>query len=101
MALLSPTMSATDPVLGGTLVVLAGLYQFMPLKQSCLRNCRSPFAFVLNHWRDGWLGALRMGVEHGVYCLGCCWMLMVLLFAAGIWTIFQPMQMRGMLSAGG
>jgi predicted metal-binding membrane protein len=72
VALLSPTLSVTNSTLGGTLVVLAGLYQFAPLKQACLRNCRSPFAFVLNHWRDGRLGALRMGVEHGAYCLGCC-----------------------------
>src|SRR3954451_20685451 len=87
VALLSPTLSATNPVLGGTLVVLAGLYQFTPLKQACLRKCRSPFAFVLNHWRDGWLGALRMGMEHGAYCLGCCWMLMALLFVVGVMNL--------------
>jgi predicted metal-binding membrane protein len=87
VALLSPTLSVTNPVLGGTLVVLAGLYQFAPLKQACLRNCRSPFAFVLNHWRDGRLGALRMGVEHGAYCLGCCWILMALLFVVGVMNL--------------
>jgi len=87
VALLSPTLSVTNSVLGGTLVVLAGLYQFAPLKQACLRNCRSPFAFVLNHWRDGWLGALRMGMEHGAYCLGCCWMLMALLFVVGVMNL--------------
>src|SRR6185503_8867487 len=86
-ALLSPALAATSPLLGGTLVILAGLYQFAPLKQACLRNCRSPFAFVLNHWRDGWLGALRMGVEHGAYCLGCCWMLMALLFVVGVMNL--------------
>jgi predicted metal-binding membrane protein len=52
-----------------------------------VRNCRSPFAFVLNHWRDGWLGALRMGVEHGAYRLGCCWMLMALLFAVRVMNL--------------
>jgi predicted metal-binding membrane protein len=83
VALLSPALAITNPVLGGALVILAGLYQFTPLKQACLRNCRSPFAFVLNHWRDGRAGALRMGLEHGGFCLGCCGMLMVLLFAAG------------------
>ena len=87
VALLSPTLSATNPMLGGTLLVLAGLYQFAPPKQACLRNCRSPFAFVLNHWRDGWPGALRMGVEHGAYCLGCCWMLMALLFVVGLMNL--------------
>jgi predicted metal-binding membrane protein len=87
-ALLSPALAATSPLLGGTLVIAAGLYQFTPLKQACLRNCRSPFAFVLNHWREGWTGALRMGIEHGAYCLGCCWMLMTLLFVAGVMNLF-------------
>jgi predicted metal-binding membrane protein len=87
LALLSPMLAATNPVLGGTLVVLAGLYQFTPLKQACLRNCRSPFAFVLNHWRDGRTGALRMGLEHGGHCLGCCWMLMALLFVVGVMNL--------------
>jgi predicted metal-binding membrane protein len=86
-ALLSPALAATSPLLGGTLVIAAGLYQFTPLKQACLRNCRSPFAFVLNHWREGWTGALRMGIEHGAYCLGCCWMLMTLLFVAGVMNL--------------
>jgi predicted metal-binding membrane protein len=65
------------------LLVVAGVYQFTPLKQACLRACRSPFAFVLNHWRDGWMGALRMGLAHGAYCIGCCAVLMALLFLAG------------------
>ena len=86
-ALLSPMLAATSPVFGGGLVILAGLYQFTPLKQVCLRHCRSPFAFVLNHWRDGWAGALRMGLEHGGICLGCCWVLMVLLFAVGVMNL--------------
>jgi predicted metal-binding membrane protein len=87
IALLSPMASITSPVLGGTILILAGLYQFTPLKQACLRNCRSPFAFVLNHWRDGRFGALRMGLEHGAYCLGCCWVLMALLFVVGVMNL--------------
>jgi predicted metal-binding membrane protein len=87
VALLSPMMATTSPVLGGTLLILAGLYQFTPMKQACLRNCRSPFAFVLNHWRDGRTGALRMGVDHGGYCLGCCWGLMALLFVVGVMNL--------------
>jgi predicted metal-binding membrane protein len=87
IALLSPVMATTSPVLGGILLILAGLYQFTPLKQTCLRNCRSPFAFVLNHWRDGRRGALRMGLEHGAYCLGCCWVLMALLFVVGVMNL--------------
>ena len=87
LVLLSPAMTETSPVLGGVLLILAGVYQFTPLKQVCLRNCRSPLAFVLNHWRDGWNGALRMGLEHGAYCLGCCWLLMALLFVVGVMNL--------------
>jgi predicted metal-binding membrane protein len=85
--LLSPMMALAAPLVGGTLFILAGLYQFTPLKYACLRHCRSPFAFVLNHWRDGWSGALGMGVSHGLYCLGCCWVLMALLFAVGVMNL--------------
>jgi predicted metal-binding membrane protein len=87
IALLSPALAVTSPVLAGTLAILAGLYQLTPLKQACLRKCRSPFAFVLNHWRDGRTGALWMGLEHGGYCLGCCWVLMALLFAVGVMNL--------------
>lgn len=87
LALLLPMLAVSSSVLGGVLLILAGLYQFTPLKQVCLRTCRSPFAFVLNHWRDGWAGALRMGLEHGGYCLGCCWMLMALLFVLGVMNL--------------
>src|SRR5262245_37023928 len=83
-SLLAPmAMKATSPLLGGLLFIAAGLYQLTPLKRACLRSCRSPFDFVVNHWRDGAGGALRMGVSHGLYCLGCCWVLMALLFAVG------------------
>jgi predicted metal-binding membrane protein len=83
-SLLAPmTMKTTSPLLGGFLFIAAGLYQLTPLKSTCLRFCRSPFDFVINHWRDGTVGALRMGAAHGLYCLGCCWILMVLLFAVG------------------
>lgn len=82
-ALLSPALAVASPVLGGALFILAGVYQLTPVKYACLSHCRSPFAFVLNYWRDGWKGALRMGADHGLYCLGCCWFLMALLFAVG------------------
>jgi len=72
--------------LGSTLVV-AGLYQFTPIKRICLTRCRSPFAFVTCYWRDGGFGALRMGLRHGVYCLGCCWALFAVLVAAGVMSI--------------
>jgi predicted metal-binding membrane protein len=83
-SLLAPmAMKTTSPLLGGLLFIAAGLYQLTPLKGACLASCRSPFDFVVNHWRDGAGGALRMGAAHGLYCLGCCWILMALLFAVG------------------
>ncbi len=86
-ALLSPGMVSTSPVLGGLLLLVAGVFQLTPLKQACLRHCRSPWGFVMAHWRDGPLGALRMGIRHGAYCVGCCWMLMALLFVAGVMNL--------------
>ncbi len=86
-ALLSPMMVSTSPVLGGVLLFAAGIYQWTPLKDLCLSHCRSPFEFVTRHWRKGTTGALRMGIEHGVYCLGCCWVLMSLLFVGGVMSL--------------
>ena len=87
-ALLSPMDMATDRrLLGGLLFIAAGLYQFTPVKLACLRFCRSPLDFVINHWRDGPGGALRMGIAHGLYCLGCCWILMLLLFVGGVMNL--------------
>jgi predicted metal-binding membrane protein len=73
-------------VAGGVLVA-AALYQLTPAKQACLRRCRGTFEFVAGHWRAGRLGALRMGAVHGVWCIGCCWMLMAALFALGVMSI--------------
>lgn len=86
-ALMLPTRHVSSPLLGGLLFVAAGLYQLTPLKHACLRRCRSPLAFVLERWRDGTAGALRMGAEHGAYCLGCCAFLMALLFAGGVMNL--------------
>ena len=69
------------------MIVAAAVYQLTPLKDVCLRQCRNPLAFVLQHWRAGRLGALRMGIEHGGYCVGCCWALMAALFALGVMSI--------------
>ena len=66
---------------------MAGLYELSPLKTVCLSKCRSPLSFVLQHWRDGYSGAFRMGIQHGVYCLGCCWLLFVVLFPLGVMNI--------------
>lgn len=83
-SLLSPLMQATSTVLAGTVLIAAGLYQWTPLKHACLRHCRSPLDFVLTQWRSGNRGALSMGLRHGAFCLGCCWVLMLLLFVGGV-----------------
>jgi predicted metal-binding membrane protein len=71
----------------GAALVFAGLYELTPLKEVCLRHCRGPLHFVLGGWREGQAGAMRMGVEHGIYCVGCCWGLMVALFALGVMSL--------------
>jgi predicted metal-binding membrane protein len=75
------------PLALGATLIAAGLYQFTPLKRVCLTHCRSPFAFVAQHWRDGRVGALRMGLRHGGYCLGCCWALFAVMVAAGVMSL--------------
>jgi predicted metal-binding membrane protein len=86
-ALLSSSMGHTGPRLGGILLLAAGVFQWTPLKAVCLTQCRSPLGFFMTNWRDGTLGALSMGLRHGSYCLGCCWVLMMLLFAAGVMNL--------------
>ena len=75
---LSPMIVSMSPALSGALLVIAGVFQFTPLKHACLRACRSPLGFLVTDWRDGLWGAARMGIRHGLYCLGCCWALMAL-----------------------
>jgi predicted metal-binding membrane protein len=87
-ALLSPTMAANSPVVSGGLLLAAGVFQWTPLKRACLKGCRSPLSFLMSEWRDGTRGAFVMGLRHGSYCLGCCWMLMALLFVAGVMNMF-------------
>jgi predicted metal-binding membrane protein len=83
VALLTPMGAITTPAVGGTVLVLAGVFQVTPWKQACLRRCRTPMGFLIAEWRDGPRGAVVMGVRHGVYCLGCCWLLMAVLFVVG------------------
>jgi predicted metal-binding membrane protein len=83
-ALLSPAMKSASPLLAGALLVVAGIFQWTRWKQACLNHCRSPLQFLLHDWREGPGGALAMGVKHGSFCAGCCWMLMALLFVAGV-----------------
>jgi predicted metal-binding membrane protein len=86
-ALLSPLMVSTSPGLGAALLIAAGVYQLTPLKNACLRNCRAPAHFLSRHWRAGSLGAFRMGLRLGTYCVGCCWILMALLFVGGVMNL--------------
>lgn len=72
---------------GGGVLILAGLYQLSPLKRSCLSKCRTPLNFILGSWRDGYAGSFHMGLEHGAYCLGCCWLLFVILFPLGVMNV--------------
>jgi predicted metal-binding membrane protein len=75
------------PIAFGVTLIVAGLYEFTPLKRLCLRHCRAPSAFVAQHWQDGWAGALDMGMQHGLYCVGCCWALFAVLVVAGMMSI--------------
>ena len=86
--ILSPMAVLTSNGASAALLILAGVYQLTPLKRVCLRACRSPISFLIGHWRAGSLGALRMGVDHGVHCVGCCWALMLLLFVGGVMNLY-------------
>ena len=88
LGLLSPMMVTTSHWLGGALLLAAGVWQLTPIKGICLRHCRSPMGFLVQSWRPGRRGAFRMGLEHGGFCLGCCWFLMGLLFFGGIMNLF-------------
>jgi len=86
-ALISPTMVSTSAALGGGLLIAAGIFQWTPIKHACLSHCRFPLDFITTRWREGKKGAFLMGVSHGAYCVGCCWVLMSLLFVAGVMNI--------------
>ena len=85
--LLSPMMETRAPFVAGAMLVVAGVYQLTPLKRACLHACQSPAAFLVKHWRAGRAGAFRIGLRHGWYCLGCCWAMMLLLFAGGVMNL--------------
>jgi predicted metal-binding membrane protein len=85
--MLTPMMEPASPRLAAGLLAIAGVYQFTPVKWACLQSCRSPIAFFATRWREGVAGAAYMGAAHGLYCLGCCWALMLLLFAGGVMNL--------------
>jgi predicted metal-binding membrane protein len=86
-ALISDSMAVTNARLGGAVLIAAGIYQLTPWKGKCLMHCRSPLNFLMTHWREGMPGAFWLGASHGVYCLGCCWALMCVLFAVGVMNL--------------
>lgn len=87
VAVLSPGMALVTPAASGLMLLAAGIFQWTPLKRTCLSHCRSPLAFVMGDWREGTAGAFRMGLHHGIYCVGCCWVLMTLLFVVGVMNL--------------
>jgi predicted metal-binding membrane protein len=82
----------------GATLILAAAYQLSPLKEVCLQKCRSPLGFLLGSWRDGWSGALRMGTKNGAWCVGCCWALMLALFALGIMSVLWMAVVAGFIA---
>jgi predicted metal-binding membrane protein len=95
--LMSMDMSVTNSIAGGVVFILAGLYEFSPLKNRCLSHCRSPLEWIAHHQRQGPLGALQMGMSHGLYCVGCCWMLMLLLFIGGVMNLLWVAAIAGVV----
>jgi predicted metal-binding membrane protein len=96
-ALLSPAMASRSPLFGGALLLLGGIYQWLPVKSACLTHCRSPLGFLGSEWREGSTGALVMGLRHGLFCLGCCWALMALLFVAGVMNLLWVAAIAGLV----
>lgn len=86
-ALLSVRMQTISPFVGAAVLAVTGLYQWTPVKDACLKHCRGPVDYLSSHWRQGMLGALHMGLGHGLYCIGCCWVLMTLLFVGGVMNL--------------
>jgi predicted metal-binding membrane protein len=90
---------AQGPLIAGAAIAAAGVYQLTPLKRICLRHCRSPMHYVMGRWRSGRWGAVRMGAEHGAFCVGCCWGLMLILFALGVMSITWMLVVAGLIFA--
>ncbi len=87
LLVITPMMEVSSRPAGAAFLVVAGLYQWTSWKRACLVNCQSPLAFLMRRWRSGAWGAFRIGMEHGAYCVGCCWALMLLLFAGGVMNL--------------
>jgi predicted metal-binding membrane protein len=86
-AWLTPDMAARSTIVAGAALIAAGVYQWLPMKYTCLTHCQSPLGFITRHWQDGVRGALNLGLRHGLFCMGCCWALMALLFVVGVMNL--------------
>jgi predicted metal-binding membrane protein len=95
----SPVLEALLPYALAAVLIFAGIYQFSPLKTACLRACQSPLGFFMARWRAGYLGTLRLGVDHALYCIGCCWALMVVLVAAGAMGLHWVLLIAALVAA--
>jgi predicted metal-binding membrane protein len=84
---LTPMMEPATPIAGAVVLAIAGVYQLTPVKRACMRACRSPLGFMMQRWRSGVAAAFRLGIQHGTHCLGCCWALMLILFAGGVMNL--------------
>jgi len=93
------SMAVRGNAIQGAVLIAAGAYQLSPLKSACLSQCRSPGQFISRHWRPGWAGAVRLGLLHGAYCVGCCWMLMMLLFVGGVMNLIWVVALTILISA--
>jgi len=87
-AVLAPDMRFKSAAVSGVVLILAGVYQWLPIKNLCLTHCQSPLRFLTEHWREGAGGGLTIGLDHGLFCVGCCWLLMALLFVLGVMNLF-------------
>jgi predicted metal-binding membrane protein len=87
-ALLAADMRLSSSAISGALLIVAGVYQWLPLKNACLSHCHSPVGFLSQYWREGRLGGFVLGLRHGIFCVGCCWLLMALLFVVGVMNLF-------------
>jgi predicted metal-binding membrane protein len=97
--LTGPSMALQNHAAEGAVLIAAGIYQLSPLKMACLSRCRSPAQFLSRHWRPGWDGAVRLGVLHGADCVGCCWMLMALLFVGGVMNLLWVVALTMIVAA--
>jgi predicted metal-binding membrane protein len=98
-SLMAPDMRVRSAVLSGVVLLVAGIYQWLPFKNTCLTHCQSPLGFLSQHWREGAIGGLMLGLRHGAFCIGCCWLLMAMLFVVGVMNLAWVAALAGLVLA--